>query len=58
MSLTDANAERWRQGVSESKRERLDAAYREALGRLGADGVSSVDLLKRTYERRDGQVPA
>jgi hypothetical protein len=58
MSLGDANAERWRKGISDAKRERLDAAYREALGRLGADGVSSVDLLKRTYERRDGQVPA
>jgi hypothetical protein len=58
MSLDDANAERWREGISESKRERIDAAYRDALDRMAEDGVSSVGLLRRTYERRDGRVAA
>jgi hypothetical protein len=58
MSLNDANAERWREGISESKRERIDAAYREALDRMADDGVSAVPLLLRTYERRDVRVPA
>jgi hypothetical protein len=58
MSLDDANAERWRRGISDSKRERIDAAYRRALAALEEDGVSSAPLLRRTYERRDGKVAA
>jgi hypothetical protein len=58
MSLDDANAERWREGISEGKRERIDSAYREALDRLSQDGVSSVSLLRQTYGRRDAWVPA
>lgn len=52
MSAEEANAERWRAGISESKRERLDTLYSEALDHLEADGVSSVPLLRRTHERR------
>jgi Sulfotransferase family len=52
MSLSDANAERWREGISAAKRDQLDRRYREALDRLEAEGVSAVPLLRRTYERR------
>ncbi len=52
MSQGDANVERWRRGISDAKRDRLDALYTEALDRLAADDVSSVPLLRRTYERR------
>ena len=58
MSPDDANVERWREGISGSKRERLDAAYLEALERLEADGISVVPLLRRTYERRRKPVAA
>ncbi len=53
MSLSDANAERWREGISASKRDQLDERYREALDRLEAEGVGAVPLLRRTYERRE-----
>ena len=52
MSSDRSNAERWRRGISRSKRRRLDALYTDALDRLEADGVSAVPLLRRTYERR------
>ena len=54
MSAQEANAERWRSGLRPAKRERLDALYREALDRLEDDGVSSVALLRATYDRRAG----
>ena len=54
MSSEAANAERWRQGLSERKRLRSDDLYRDALDRLESDGVRSVPLLRRTYERRAG----
>jgi hypothetical protein len=57
MSSEEANAGRWREGISPRKRERLDALYLEALDRLEAEGVSSVPLLRQTYERR-AKVPA
>ena len=52
MSPEQAHAERWRRGISQRRREALDTAYLEALGRLEASGVGSVPLLRRTYERR------
>ncbi len=52
MSQGDANVERWRRGISDAKRERLDGLYLEALDRLDDEDVSSVPLLRRTYERR------
>jgi hypothetical protein len=51
MSAGKANTERWRVGISERRQESLDAQYRESLERLEADGVSSVPLLRRSYER-------
>lgn len=52
MSLDDANAERWREGISDARRVQLDERYREVLDRLEADGVGAVPLLRRTHERR------
>jgi transposase-like protein len=54
MSAAGANAERWRDGLSERKREHIDVLYTDALERLEAEGVSSVPLLRSTYERRAG----
>jgi len=50
VSIEAAHTERWRSGLSERKRERVDALYREALDRLEADGVGAVPLLRATYE--------
>ena len=52
MSPEEANAERWRKGISERKRERLDAVYAQALERLADEGIGAAPLLRRTYERR------
>jgi Sulfotransferase family len=52
MSSEQANAERWVEGLSAGKRERIERLYDEALGRLEADGVSSAPLLRRTWDRR------
>jgi hypothetical protein len=54
MSAERANSERWLEGLSERKRERIDRLYAEALGRLEGDSVTSVPLLRRTWERRQG----
>lgn len=54
MSSSAANAERWRKGLSRRGRERVNARYLEALDRLEADGIATTELLRRTYERRDG----
>jgi hypothetical protein len=51
-STDAANTERWRAGISERKRERIDRLYAETLERLERDGVSAAPLLRRTYERR------
>ena len=56
MSPDEANTERWREGISDARREKLDALYSEALDRLAAEHVSAVPLLRRTYERRNGEV--
>jgi hypothetical protein len=52
MSQEQANTERWRTGISARKRDRIDGLYREALDRLEDDGIRTVPLLRRTYERR------
>lgn len=54
MSAEEANAERWREGLSARRREGIDGLYLDALDRLEADQVRSVPLLRRTYERRAG----
>jgi len=51
MSLEEANAERWRQGISARRAERIDRLYVDALERLEAAGARSAPLLRRAYER-------
>jgi hypothetical protein len=53
MTSEEANKERWREGISARKAERLEALYVEALERLEADGMRCAPLLRHAYERRD-----
>ena len=53
MTTEEANKERWREGISARKAERIDALYREALDRLEASGARSAPLLRHSLERRD-----
>jgi hypothetical protein len=58
MSHDEANAERWRRGITRRKAERLDALYVEALERLEAEDARCAPLLRRTYDRaRDPDLP-
>ncbi len=57
MDAEGANQGRWREGISESKVARIEAAYERALDRLDADGVTSVPLLRRAFERSVAQHP-
>jgi hypothetical protein len=58
MTTEEANKERWREGISQRKADRLEALYEEALERLEADGMRCAPLLRHAYERRDeGQDP-
>jgi hypothetical protein len=41
MTTDQANKERWREGISASRAERVDRLYREALERLDAAGARS-----------------
>jgi hypothetical protein len=51
MSIERANQGRWREGLSDRRAARIEAAYAETLGRLEAAGVSSAPLLRRAFER-------
>lgn len=51
MNFEAANAERWREGLSEPRQADLEARYRAILERLEADGVTSAPILRRAYER-------
>lgn len=51
ISVDQANAQRWLIGLSKRRQARYDRLYVEALGRLEADDVSCVPLLRRAYER-------
>jgi hypothetical protein len=53
MTTEEANKERWREGISASKANRIESLYVEALGRLEADGMRCAPLLRHAYERRD-----
>ncbi len=53
MDLTNANAERWRAGLSERRQRAIEARYVRSLERLEADGVSSAPLLRAVYERAE-----
>jgi hypothetical protein len=52
MTSEEANKERWREGISERKAERIAALYEEALARLEADGARCAPLLRHALERR------
>jgi hypothetical protein len=54
MSSEESNAERWRSGLGERARERIDRLYAEALDRLEDDGIRTAPLLRQTWERRGG----
>jgi hypothetical protein len=54
MNLDEANAERWRRGISARRAERINGLYAEALERLEADGMRCAPLLRHAYERRAG----
>jgi hypothetical protein len=51
MTTEEANKERWREGLSEAKAQRIAALYEEALGRLEADGARVAPLLRHSLER-------
>lgn len=51
MSREEAHSERWREGISRGKADRIERLYVEALERLEADGARCAPLLRRTYER-------
>jgi hypothetical protein len=52
MSTERANTERWLDGLSERRRDRIDRLYADLLNRLEADGITSAPLLRRTWQRR------
>ena len=54
MTRQEAHSERWRQGISGRKADRIERLYVEVLDRLEADGARCAPLLRRTYERDSG----
>ena len=53
MTREQAHAERWREGISERKAQRLGELYAQALVRLEAEGATCAPLLRRAFERDD-----
>ncbi len=53
MTTEEANKERWREGVSSRKAERMTELYAAALERLEAGGARCAPLLRHSLERRD-----
>ena len=51
MNTDEANAERWRAGISGRKAERLDALYLEALDELERGGARCAPLLRHAHRR-------
>jgi hypothetical protein len=51
MTPDEANKERWREGISQRKAERLAALYEDAVARLEADGMRCAPLLRHSLER-------
>lgn len=51
MTREEAHSDRWREGVSRRKADRIERLYVEALERLEVDGARCAPLLRRTYER-------
>jgi hypothetical protein len=51
MTTEEANKERWREGISKRKAERIAELYDQALARLEADGARCAPLLRHSLER-------
>lgn len=51
----NAHTERWRAEVPERRQADVDARYAAILDSLEADGVASVPILRRVYERRSAE---
>jgi hypothetical protein len=51
MSAAQANAERWRRGLSRRRQERIEALYADSVARLEAGGARCAPLLRRALER-------
>ncbi len=51
MTTEEANKERWRDGISKRKAERIAALYEEAVARLESDGARCAPLLRHALER-------
>jgi hypothetical protein len=51
MTSEEANKERWREGISERKAERIAALYEQAVARLEEDGTRCAPLLRHALER-------
>jgi hypothetical protein len=51
MSRDASNADRWREGISERRAERIERLYLEALDRLEAAGARSAPLLRHAHRR-------
>ncbi len=51
MTSEEANKERWRDGISARKAERIAALYEQALGRLEEDGARCAPLLRHALQR-------
>ncbi len=52
MDLSQANAVRWKQGISERRLVKIEKRYVEMLEGLERDGISSAPFLRATYEAR------
>jgi hypothetical protein len=52
MDLSQANAVRWKKGLSARKEARIEKRYVEMIEGLEADGVSSAPFLRAVYEAR------
>jgi hypothetical protein len=52
MDLSQANAVRWKKGLSPRKEAKIERRYVEMLERMEADGISSAPYLRAVYEAR------
>ena len=51
MTEEGANKDRWREGISRAKAQRIAELYEEAVARLEADGMRCAPLLRHALER-------
>ncbi len=56
MTTDASNAERWREGISTRKAERLNEMYEQALDRIEASGARCAPLLRHSFERRSDEL--